>query len=361
LRRRRCLAARSVAAGARLRLSPTISAELSGALNFVETMMVADNRRSGWCACGLGALALVFPSAAHAERLAIKAYTTADGLPSTFVQHIVQDSRGFLWFSTRDGLSRFDGYRFVTYGTSDGLPVPTINFLVERRDGTHWVATNGGGVCHFNPSATLNPPDPKSSTPQRFGVSAAARIVQNDALFTCYALGDHPASNRVNHLYEDRAGTLWAGTDAGLFRLEIRDGKYTFQGVPVRVEGLDGRSKALQDLLDAINPILEDREGSLWIGTGWGLVRRLPDGRMIHVSVRPKRGLDGVASLLESSDGTLWIGQTDGLFVFKPESVRTVERGGAAVPIPLVERASVSSSDAPLPQPGRAGTLAGPM
>src|SRR4029453_7800564 len=114
--------------------------------------MGAGNLWITWWAGALGALAFVVPYA-YAERPAIKAYTTADGLPSTFVQHILQDSRGFLWFSTRDGLSRFDGYRFVTYSTNHGLPVPTINFLLERRDGTYWVATNGGGACRFNPSA----------------------------------------------------------------------------------------------------------------------------------------------------------------------------------------------------------------
>src|SRR5262245_38042934 len=115
--------------------------------------MRAGKLRVTSCAGVLATLAFFLPSSARAERAAIRAYTTADGLPSTFVQHIVQDSRGFLWFSTRDGLSRFDGYRFVTYSTSHGLPVPTVNFLLERQDGSYWVATNGGGVCRFNPSA----------------------------------------------------------------------------------------------------------------------------------------------------------------------------------------------------------------
>src|SRR4029453_12533580 len=99
---------------------------------------------------GLYALLFVllgFEDAARAERVPVRAYGLADGLPSTFVDHIVSDSRGLLWFSTRDGLARFDGSRFVTYGIEHGLPVPTVNFLLETRDNTYWVATNGGGVC----------------------------------------------------------------------------------------------------------------------------------------------------------------------------------------------------------------------
>lgn len=288
-------------------------------------------------------LAIIAPSVAHAERIAIRAYTTADGLPSTFVQHVVQDSRGFLWFSTRDGLSRFDGYRFVTYGTGDGLPDPTINFLLERRDGTHWVATNGGGVCRFNPSAKSNALEPGISSGRGLGVSAAPQTGSRDPLFTCYAMGEHPASNRVNQLHEDRTGTLWAGTDSGLFRLDVRDGRSAFQRVPLDVDGLGDRSLALDGLLQAINPLLADREGSLWIGTSWGLVRRLPDGRMLHVNVRPKRDLDPVSALLEDSNGRLWIGHPEGLFVFQPEPARAVERMPHAHSVVLAEQAAITS------------------
>lgn len=87
---------------------------------------------------------------ARAERLPIRIYTTADGLASSVVLAIVPDSRGFLWFVTRNGLSRFDGSEFRTYTTDDGLPHPTVNHLLETSDGAYWIATNGGGVCRFN-------------------------------------------------------------------------------------------------------------------------------------------------------------------------------------------------------------------
>jgi len=53
----------------------------------------------------------------RAERLPIKTYTTADGLPHDHINRIVQDSKGFIWLCTGEGLSRFDGYKFTTYGT----------------------------------------------------------------------------------------------------------------------------------------------------------------------------------------------------------------------------------------------------
>src|SRR6266566_4878167 len=91
-------------------------------------------------------LLVVLAPFAQSERLPIKIYSTADGLPHNVVNKIVRDSRGFLWFCTEDGLSRFDGYKFTNYGTNQGLPHPVVNDLLEARSGEFWLATNGGLV-----------------------------------------------------------------------------------------------------------------------------------------------------------------------------------------------------------------------
>src|ERR1700724_4132012 len=95
-------------------------------------------------------LLLVAYRGGQAERLPLKAYTTADGLPHNVINKIVRDSRGFLWFCTEEGLSRFDGYGFTNYGTSEGLPHPGVNDILETRGGEYWVATDGG-LVRFNP------------------------------------------------------------------------------------------------------------------------------------------------------------------------------------------------------------------
>ncbi len=92
-------------------------------------------------------------SSAAAERLPIHTYTTDDGLAHARVRRIVRDPRGFLWFCTIDGLSRFDGAGFVTYRTGDGLPDPWVTDLLPTRDGAYWVATNGG-VARFDASCS---------------------------------------------------------------------------------------------------------------------------------------------------------------------------------------------------------------
>src|SRR5258706_16336559 len=85
---------------------------------------------------------LATPSAA--ERLPIKLFTSADGLGSSFISSLMRDSRGFLWASTRDGLSRFDGSRFVTYQIGGKGAPPGIEHILESPNRIYWLCHNGG-------------------------------------------------------------------------------------------------------------------------------------------------------------------------------------------------------------------------
>jgi ligand-binding sensor domain-containing protein/anti-sigma regulatory factor (Ser/Thr protein kinase) len=226
-------------------------------------------------------LILIWTVTALAERLPIKTYTTADGLAQDNVNCIVRDSRGFLWFCTNEGLSRFDGYQFANYGTADGLPRPTVSGFLETRRGDFWVATTGG-LCRFNPKPARGPHglEPK---------------------FVVYRPGPDPKAQNVQALLEDRAGVIWCGTRGGLYRLDSISGRWTFQEVDI------GLSKVAPESAP-VNALLEDRRGALWIGANNGLYRRRPDGGVEHYT--EKQGLPGsvIASLLEDRSGRLWVG-----------------------------------------------------
>src|SRR5437762_670928 len=150
-------------------------------------------------------LLLGLAGSARAERLALKSYTTADGLAHNHVYLIVQDSHGFMWFCTRSGLSRFDGYRFTTYSTEQGLPDPTINYLLESRSGVYWIATNGGGIYDVQVD--------------RHGALLAVSVVNG-----LYRLSpDGRVERRTNlpavasSLIRDREGRVWVATPQGLY------------------------------------------------------------------------------------------------------------------------------------------------
>ena len=74
-------------------------------------------------------ICFAFAGEGVSERLPLRVYTSADGLGSSFVDSLMRDSRGFMWFCTRDWLSRFDGARFITYRIGDKNSPPGIETL----------------------------------------------------------------------------------------------------------------------------------------------------------------------------------------------------------------------------------------
>ncbi len=266
-------------------------------------------------------LALMLVSDAVAERLPMKAYTVESGLSHNRVKRIVQDSHGFLWFCTGGGLSRFDGYQFINYGVDDGLPAPSLNDLVEMSDGVYWIATNSDGVVRFDLRTTLRP---------------AGSGIQSR--FTVYSVSNEPVANRVNVLYADPAGMLWAGTDGGLFQLNERAGEKTFRPVMLGIP-------SHPDIQVQVWALVEDGAGNLWIGTKFGLVRRSPNGRMTHYAIQPTSDDDHVAALVLDSKGNLWIGHRRGLFTFNPERVPTTHEGTTASRAPFGDLRRYTTQD----------------
>jgi ligand-binding sensor domain-containing protein len=203
---------------------------------------------------------------------------------------MTRDSRGFLWFATRDGLARFDGSRFVTYGTEHGLPVPTINHLLETRGGVYWVATNGGGVYRMTPDAVLG-----SGGDDRTALRA-------------YPLGEGYA-NRVNVLYEDGSGRIWAGSDGGVFVLDPRtDAAFRFVALPAIGAGTAPVG---------LRAFVEDGEGGLWIGALGGLFLRR-QGIVIHYPLGGSFETSAVRALGRDGSGRIWAGSGRGLLAFLP-------------------------------------------
>ena len=245
---------------------------------FVRCVEPPDLRRR--LACVL--LLLLLPTARlAAQRLPVKLYTTADGLARNRIQRIVSDSKGFIWASTSEGLSRFDGHRFVNYGTRHGLASRIVNDLLEARDGTYWVAT-ADGLCRLHPK-----------TPQH--------------LFTLYHRPSAEFRHSVNALAQDRSGAIWAGTDDGLFR-------ETNPGAPDggQPEHIDLGPRTAGDMAE-IRAVIEDRQGSLWIGGAAGLFRSFPNGRVEAYSTADGLPTTFVETLLEDSQGRIWAGTRAGL------------------------------------------------
>jgi signal transduction histidine kinase/ligand-binding sensor domain-containing protein/DNA-binding NarL/FixJ family response regulator len=278
--------------------------------------------------------------AAGAPSLVLETLGTDDGLPQATVNATLQDSQGFVWLGTEDGLVRYDGHDLVRYAHSrtvaGGLPGNFIRDIVEDTHHDLWIAVKDAGLAHWQRATDTftvyrhDPADPASLA------SDATRVVRVDGAGRLWiGFGDagldvlEPASGHVTHWRHDpahsdslrddqiytvtvgRDGALWVGTAKGLDRWQPE--RRSFDHVrldPPQSGSRDG---------DHVSQIVEDRSGSLWVGYFDGGMNRLdPDGtvreRFRH---DPRRAgspsSDDVRAILEDHAGRLWVGTPEGL------------------------------------------------
>ena len=283
--------------------------------------------RNPGCRAVLGLwLVAVLGGVADGEQLPVRSFGIEDGLAGDSVTRILQDGRGYLWIGTTDGLSRFDGARFLNYGMEEGLPHARINDLVVTRDGTHWVATRGG-------LARLVPDLPAEGKPfERVRLGSA---------------GPQP----VYALHEDRAGRLWIGGEGRLFVLEPGRPVEEIREIELQPQGLPA---------GPVQALAETPDGSLWIGDQGGLLRRHPSGWTSY-AVKPHHGDDSVHDLTVDRQGRLWIAHEQHTVIYWPEPAgRRTDNPRA----PLSEKAAClvsAGGRGRLPQaPGEVCLLGGP-
>jgi len=138
----------------------------------------------------------VFPVSGQKDTPVFEYLSLDDGLPQNHVFHVTQDSDGFMWFSTMDGLSKYDGFTFTNYthrdGDSTSLTSSYINAFLQDRLGRCWVATTNG----------FNAWDRRKGKARRF-----------------YHDPKNPSSlgnNMTRALLEDRSGCIWIARQKGL-------------------------------------------------------------------------------------------------------------------------------------------------
>lgn len=222
----------------------------------------------------------------YAETMPFRTFTTKEGLADDRVNRIVRDSRGFLWFATAEGLSRFDSYEFKNYTQADGLPHRVINDLVELDDGTYLVATSNG-LTVFNPNGEPNPKNNK----QKSDPSLIFRTFRPEAA------NSNGKSSIILDLLKTHNGKIYAATLDGFYQLSPEENSdWKFQ----RIENdLWGSHSRLPEFVTA----LEDRHGIIWVGMANALFRYEPqNGKISLVSD------GGVTSILEDRDGKIWVG-----------------------------------------------------
>ncbi|MEI7420549.1 MAG: two-component regulator propeller domain-containing protein [Prolixibacteraceae bacterium] len=269
--------------------------------------------------------------------MSIRYLRTEEGLSQNEVTSILQDNEGFMWFGTRSGLNRYDGYEFLVFNQVPGDSSSLVNTSIERiykdSKGIIWIGTKSNGISRYNPvtGKFLNMPFKRDSS-------------QN-------ILPD----KRVISFCEDNDGGMWIGTwNGGLLKYFPETGK-----------------RKTYKLGSNINVIIKLSNGIVWVGTNFGLFeynhasdsfilqKIIPNNNQIpsiledknhkflwilhnNVSTLEKFNLEtrssqtfslnpaeekefgqfnGTTKIMQDNNGLLWIGTWgNGLFQFNPET-----------------------------------------
>jgi len=249
-------------------------------------------------------------------------YGAASGLPNTLVVSLYEDRGGAVWAATLAGLFRFDGRRWarVDLASSD---TQSVIGVYEDGGGRLWTATPAAVFRRDTPGGPfelVRRMDVASNVYFSFSRDRDGTMWMSDFHEGFRRLaGERPAPRSVGHagwgvqLLHDRRGTMWVATQGqGLWhvRTDAATGRQTTDVATMR----DGLAS------DAVQALVEDREGNLWLGTPGGLQRLSPQ------RVTPRRDL-GVARVLEAMpDGTLWLGTASGLTRFSGSEARAFTR-----------------------------------
>jgi ligand-binding sensor domain-containing protein/signal transduction histidine kinase/DNA-binding response OmpR family regulator len=183
----------------------------------------------------------IYPVYSQKESVYFEQITVERGLSQSSVLSIAQDSMGFMWFGTKDGLSRYDSRQFeiYRYNPQDQSSISSslnINALLTDSKGNLWVGTQNG----------LNKYLPESNSFIRFQYDPK----QENTL----------SNNVIRCIYEDRENNIWIGTDSGLNKLV--DGKYFERFISDPGKGIAH---------NIVKAIYQDQDHTMWIGTQNGL------------------------------------------------------------------------------------------
>ncbi len=235
------------------------------------------------------------------------------GMNSSYVLSILEDSRGNLWFgSWGGGVSMYDGESFTHFTRKEGLSDHRIQSILEDNHGNIWFGTFLGGVSKYNGEVFtyFTEKEGLSSNNVRsviedshgnvwFGTGGGGVSRYNGENITHFTQKEGLSSNYVLSIMEDSHGNLWFCTEDG--GVNMYDGK-TFSHF-MESEGLNSIS---------VTSILEDSHGNIWFGTG-GRGVSMYDGNSV-TRFTEKEGLSNntVRSILEDSYGNLWFGTEGG-------------------------------------------------
>ncbi|RZM27242.1 MAG: response regulator [Pedobacter sp.] len=272
--------------------------------------------------------------------------TVENGLSQSSVLSIAQDSMGFMWFGTKDGLNKFNTRNFEVYRhTKDSSSLSSsqnINALLTDRKGNLWIGTQNGLNLYLPKTNSFkrflhDPEDRKSLSnnvvrflyqDQQGDIWVATENGLNrlgsDHKFERFhaATGNKPglANALVKTIHQDHKNVIWVGTDSGLTSMTPQNNKYGFKSY------FHDRNDPASLIQNDVTTIYEDHHHNLWIGTHNKGLELLDRSTGIFQHFSHKKGqTNGLTSnvirkIKTDNEGRLWISTLNGLNIYDYET-----------------------------------------
>lgn len=236
------------------------------------------------------------------QELKFSHITAEHGLSMGVVNCVLQDSRGFMWFGTQDGLNKYDGYNITVFKhnpvDSNSLSNNFINVLYEDGNGILWIGTDGGGLESYS-------------------------LITGKFLHHCYEKTNvnSISNNKVRSILEDNEGLLWVGTDEGLNKFDRKTNKF------IRYLADENNPRGLTN--NTAWCLHQTGDGIIWVGTSGGGLNSFDKKTNVfrhYEQTDRNTGLviensNQIRSIFEDKDGIFWIGTFgDGIQIFDPKS-----------------------------------------
>ena len=244
-------------------------------------------------------LFLIFQNILHSQTLNFGHLSVEEGLSNSYVNCLLQDRTGFIWFGTDDGLDRFDGYEIKIYrndpSDSSSIANNIIWALYEDNDGFLWIGTKSGILDRYNPLT--------------------------EKFEHWYLDSTRTKDINITFITEDSKKNLWIGTyKSGVFK--FNRSKNTF----VQWINKSEEQKVLTD--NFIISILEDNFSNVWVSTYYGLNKYNPGSESVPFEMIKNNLFNEPLWYLGKSsfyNNSIWIGKLNGLINFNPQTLECNE------------------------------------
>ncbi|MFC2088158.1 two-component regulator propeller domain-containing protein [Calditrichota bacterium] len=231
----------------------------------------------------------VFLTSQH-ENIKFEHITVEHGLSHEKVRCLLQDSQGYMWFGTEDGLNKYDGYKFTIYrhdpDDSTSIGSNYIDDLFEDHSGTLWIGTFTGGLNKFNR-------EKETFTRYKYNRNNQSAIISNDI-------------EQIHEFRYENKDVLWIGTGRGLNKLDVATQEFKYN--PHTKKGYPYTN---------IEAMVVDSTGIVWFGTSEGGLHKFdPETKKYtHYQHNPDNpsslSNNRVMSLYMDKSNILWIGTAD--------------------------------------------------